>query len=126
MDIKDFRMDIKDFGIDTNFGIDIDLVKENEKKLNDKFENIIHIRKVKRNNTKYITIVENFDLDKEEAKKFISMAQKVINSSGSFKIDKESNEKKKVFIFNGDVQELIKKTIIEEYKIDENKIKFNG
>ncbi len=110
-------MDIKEFE---------NLLQENEKNLEKKYKDIIYIHRRKRNGTKYNTYLQNFNLDKEESKIFMSNIKEIINSSCSLKKDKEFDEEKKVYIFNGDCQEIIKNILVKEYKIDEDRIKFSG
>ncbi len=112
-------MDIQDFE---------NILKENENRLNEKYENIIYIHKRMRNGRKCMTYIQNFNLDKDESKKFLSNTQKILNSSGSYKTDKNDEEfsSEKVYIFNGDHRDKIKEILINEYKIDEENIKFSG
>jgi translation initiation factor 1 (eIF-1/SUI1) len=112
-------MDIQDFE---------NILKENENRLNEKYENIIHLHKRMRNGRKCMTYIQNFKLDKEESKNFLSNVQKTLNSSGSYKIDKKDEDfsSEKVYIFNGDHQNKIKEILISEYKIDPENIKFSG
>ncbi len=104
------------------------ILKENENRLKDKLENNIYIHKRMRNGRKCITYIQNFKLDKDESKVFLSNVQKVLNSSGSYKTDKKDEEfsSEKVYIFNGDHRDKIKEILINEYKIDEENIKFSG
>ncbi len=84
--------------------MDIEEFENIEKKLNEKYENIIYIHKRKRNGSKFITYVQNFNLNKEKSKKFLEIVKTKINSSGSYKVDKKEKDLsgEKVFIFNGD------------------------
>jgi translation initiation factor 1 (eIF-1/SUI1) len=111
------QIDIKEFD---------NLLKKNEEKIKEKYENLIYIHKRKRNGKKCITYLQNFHLDAEKHKKFMTNTQRIFQSSGSYKMNPEIDEKECVYIFNGDFQDILKEILIIQYKIDKDRIKCTG
>ncbi len=112
-------MDIKDFE---------NVLEENESRLNERYDQIIYLHKRMRKRDKYITYIQNFNLGKDESKKFLSNIQKILNCSGSYKKDKSDEEfgSEKVYIIHGDHRDIIREILINEYKINSDNIKFSG
>ncbi len=110
-------MDIKEFD---------NLLKENEKKIEDKLKNMVCIHKRMRNGKKCNTYIQNFHLEKKEEKEFLSKMQTITCSSGSYKMFSEIDPENKVFMFNGDCKDIVKDILMNEYHIKEDMIKFTG
>ncbi len=110
-------MDIKEFD---------NLLKENEKKIDDKIKNMVYIHKRMRNGKKCNTYIQNFHLEKKEEKEFLSKMQTITCSSGSYKMYPEIDPENKVFMFNGDCIDIIKDILKNEYHIKEDMMKTTG
>jgi hypothetical protein len=86
----------------------------------------IYIYKKMRNSDKCITYLQNFHLDINNHHLFLFHIKKVISTSVSYKINKNIDKHNKIYIFNGDYQNIIKEILMDVYHIDENRIKFVG
>ena len=98
-----------------------------DKQLNDEFDitfddnhvlmnNKIHIKLVQRTGRKYITIIEDLNIDLH--KKFIKNCKKLFNTNGWITED--------IIYLNGDNRDKVKELLIKKYNIENDNIYIHG
>lgn len=98
-----------------------------ESELNNKYSNEIHMHRVNRGARKSDVIIQGLVFKtNEETKEFVSNVSKKFGISGCCKMMDDYDSKNKVFIFTGDKRDEIREILINNYKKDDEFIKYHG
>lgn len=117
------------FNTNTNTNTNMDFGEQfynPEKDLNQKYLDEIHMHKIMRGR-KCLIIVQGLVFPSDtEAREFITKISSKHGTGGSYKMNLEYDDKKKIFIFNGDKRDEIRDMLVQDYGKDEEFIKYHG